>query len=165
MCQSYLWYEWRFCKFSTHFRLNRKTMHQLNSTKRARVTSNAIHLPGSRILHYVRFRYPIGGIRGNLSGAPACIVCQRPNAMLKAPVPPFPRLRKLSSIEHSQYLDGWPLQTGEPYKGLHWFPQDGSGTRVARPKSWGREVRPLGYSLAVASCQAMLLLLLLLLLL
>jgi hypothetical protein len=34
-------------------------MHQLNSTKRARVTSNAIHLPGSRILHYVRFRYPI----------------------------------------------------------------------------------------------------------
>jgi hypothetical protein len=34
-------------------------MHQLNNTKRARVTSNAIHLPGSRILHYVRFRYPI----------------------------------------------------------------------------------------------------------
>jgi hypothetical protein len=34
-------------------------MHLLNSTKRARVTSNAIHLPGSRILHYVRFRYPI----------------------------------------------------------------------------------------------------------
>jgi hypothetical protein len=34
-------------------------MHQLNSTKRARVTSNAIHLPGSRILHFVRFRYPI----------------------------------------------------------------------------------------------------------
>jgi hypothetical protein len=34
-------------------------MHQPNSTKRARVTSNAIHLPGSRILHYVRFRYPI----------------------------------------------------------------------------------------------------------
>jgi hypothetical protein len=34
-------------------------VHQLNSTKRARVTSNAIHLPGSRILHYVRFRYPI----------------------------------------------------------------------------------------------------------
>jgi hypothetical protein len=34
-------------------------MHQLSSTKRARVTSNAIHLPGSRILHYVRFRYPI----------------------------------------------------------------------------------------------------------
>jgi hypothetical protein len=34
-------------------------MHQLNSTKRARVTSNAIHLPSSRILHYLRFRYPI----------------------------------------------------------------------------------------------------------
>jgi hypothetical protein len=34
-------------------------MHQLNSTKRARVTSNAIHLPSSRILHYVRLRYPI----------------------------------------------------------------------------------------------------------
>jgi hypothetical protein len=34
-------------------------MHQLNSIKRARVTSNAIHLPCSRILHYVRFRYPI----------------------------------------------------------------------------------------------------------
>jgi hypothetical protein len=32
-------------------------MHQLNSTKRACVTSNAIHLPSSRILHYVRFRY------------------------------------------------------------------------------------------------------------
>jgi hypothetical protein len=39
-------------------------MHQLNSTKRARVTSNAIHLPGSRILHYVRFRYPIEKSRG-----------------------------------------------------------------------------------------------------
>jgi hypothetical protein len=26
--------------------------------------------------------------------------------------------RKLSNIEHSQYWDGWPLQTGEPYKGL-----------------------------------------------
>jgi hypothetical protein len=34
-------------------------MHQLNSTKRACVTSNAIYLPGSRILHYVRLRYPI----------------------------------------------------------------------------------------------------------
>jgi hypothetical protein len=42
-----------------NYGLKRKTMHQLNSTKRARVTSNAIHLPGSRILHYVRFRYPI----------------------------------------------------------------------------------------------------------
>jgi hypothetical protein len=39
--------------------LKRKTMHQLNSTKRAHVTSNAIHLPGRRILHFVRFRYPI----------------------------------------------------------------------------------------------------------
>jgi hypothetical protein len=57
VCQSNLWYKCCFCKFSTHFRLKRKTMHQLNSTKRARVTSNVIHLPGSRILHYVRFRY------------------------------------------------------------------------------------------------------------
>jgi hypothetical protein len=42
-------------------------MHQLNSTKRARLTSNAIHLPGSRILHYFRFRYPIcDGIGGQI---------------------------------------------------------------------------------------------------
>jgi hypothetical protein len=33
-----------------------KTQNQQNSTKRAHVTSN---LPGSQILHYVRFRYPI----------------------------------------------------------------------------------------------------------
>jgi hypothetical protein len=30
------------------------------STKRACITSNAIHLPGSLILHHVCFRYPIG---------------------------------------------------------------------------------------------------------
>jgi hypothetical protein len=34
-------------------------IHQLKTTKRALVTSNAIHLTGSRILHYIRFTYPI----------------------------------------------------------------------------------------------------------
>jgi hypothetical protein len=37
-------------------------MQQLNSTKRARVTSNAIHLLGSQILHYIRTRYPIQAV-------------------------------------------------------------------------------------------------------
>jgi hypothetical protein len=40
------------------------------------------------------------------------------DAVLKAPVPVPSITEVLSSIEHSQYLDGWPLQTGEQYKGL-----------------------------------------------
>jgi hypothetical protein len=41
--------------------LQNRNDHQLKTTKRAPVTSNAIHLPGSRFLHYIRFTYPISG--------------------------------------------------------------------------------------------------------